>query len=225
MTNVVPYEEKDTLLQNISLTTEVFEKEFKVLNDIFSVFEGMKEFVEEGDKRTQEGKKISNWGSFLSDFYSNYNSTRNMYAKVLRGNSLSEVDYDYLIENMSWLVKKVSSVFRDEKGVPYVVDSLLAGRFYNKMFYVMFTNQMAVEEHLKLDGSNSSKIIEVTGNEYKNNLELLNKLNTDSMEEKEIYTREERERIATMWYRTVDMVSKDITGLLDNILTVKKEIF
>lgn len=225
----IPYEEKDTLFTNISLNSDLFEKDFKLVNDVFALFEGLKEFIEAGEKRSsQKGELTTGWHDFLSDFYSKYNSTRNMFIKVIKGSPLNEMDFDYLIENTKWVVGKVCRVFQEKEGIPYAKDALLAGRFYNRLFYTIHSNQESIHSHLKIADSTPSIVMNITEKEYVENMELLNRLNkgiseNENVVEDEIYTKEEQEKIAVMWYRTVDIAAKEIYGILENVENVKKE--
>lgn len=229
MAITIPYEEKDTLFSNIFLDSNLFEKDFKLVNDVFALFEGLKEFIEAGEKREEE-QVTKGWHDFLSEYYSKYNSTRNMLLKVIKGTSLNEVDFEYLIENTKWVVGKVCMVFQEKDGVPYVKNALLAGRFYNRIFHTIHSNQKEIHTFLKMENPTLEVIINATQKEYVENLELLKRLNkgfagNENIVEDDLYTKEEQEKIAVMWYRTVDIAAKEIYGILENVENVKKETF
>lgn len=224
MTEEISIRDRNYIFSTISITKDTYtSEEFKFINSTFSLLEALQDIVEYNEK-TKKEKKIGNeaqWYEFLKEYYNHYNGVRNVFKDYIQAGVLSERDKYSITDAYHWVSRFLRNVFKqdpDKKTLPHAMNALLAGRFYNRVFYIFKGNEATVEKFLNIEEGKEEQdfILDLVQKEHRLNTELEKEVMDTKVNLAEI-GQEKQLQLAGMWYRTVDFVEEHLSKMDEEI--------
>lgn len=203
----------EKIVMDSKLNENVYKsKDFYIARLAFSLLESMEVIVKEAEKE-DNGLHIENkasWMKFLSLYYNRLNVSRNLFNYVIRGEEISESDKKELRNYIEWVFDVLENVFVEKKNKPvYLVNVILAGKFYNYLFYKLTAIEASYKKKLNIP----SEYIE----ERRNLSMIINERRfIDEIEEKvknkegEDIPETEQSILFGLWDRTLDFIAKEV---------------
>lgn len=224
MNELITIKNQNYIFSDISISKETYvSKEFKFINSTFSLFEALQDLVEYGaNKKTSAVVGTdAQWYAFLKKYYNHYNSLRNVFKDYISGQKLNSHDIDIIRNAYSWVAIFLCSAYRDDpesNSIPHLMNALLAGRFYNRLFYVLKSNETTIEEFLGIEDGKEEQVyvIELVQKEHCLNRELEEEL-LNSLVKLSETDKEKQLQLYGMWHRTVDFVKDNLSKMDDEI--------
>ena len=200
-------------VMNSNLNEDIYKSnDFYVVRLAFSLLESMEVIVKEAESENS-GLHINDkasWMKFLSLYYNRLNISRNLFYSVIKGERISDSDRDELITSIEWVFDVLENVFVERKNEPvYFINIILAGKFYNYLFYKLTAIEVAYKKKLNLTSEyiegrrNLSMII----NEWDFIDEIEKQIKVDSSNN---IPEKEQSILFGMWDRTLDFIAKEI---------------
>lgn len=220
MTQEIVIKDRDYIFSNIKINKDLYlSEEFKFINSTFSILEALQDIVEYNEN-AKKGKQIGNeaqWYGFLKEYYNHYNSMRNVFKDYVSEGHISDRDVNTVKDSFNWVSTFLRNVFKqddEKKTLPHAMNALLAGRFYNRLFYVFKSNEETVEQFLGIEDGKEEQlfIIDLVQQEHRLNTELEKEVMDTKVNLAEIGN-EKQLQLAGMWYRTVDFVKDHLTQM------------
>lgn len=231
MNEQIKFSSYEYVFSNISINKELYMSEsFKFINSTFSLFEALQDFIEytEKNKHNKMLYREIEWLTFLRNYYNHYNSIKNILKNLVAGIELSEGDTAVVKESFKWINKLLQTIFKKEvDSLPHALNSLIAGKFYDRLFFVFKKNEMVIEDFLNIEESKVANlsVIEMVQKEYILNQQLEEEVMQIDTTLSSI-SQEKQIQLASMWYRTVDFVREYLQAenqKLDTVFPKKAE--
>ena len=220
----ITYEEHKYILSDVGITEkDITGKYFETFNAAFSLMNAAKEIVDEVNRQSNEVEKPNSKSNALgvsASYYDKYNRLRNSFKNYISGNPITDYDKELLKEAFQWIDSTAGRLFVECKGKPFFSMSMLAGRFHDVFYFTLSKNEYTLRTNLNIEEKREDleRIMKMTINEYDDNkkkIEVFNNAGPDFS----FPTKTEME-IASMMYRTQDLIFKDVKKIKDEALVV-----